>query len=75
GQSVWSSLAKATGQEYETDIYADEFTTAQALAEEIIRTNVVSGKDLLAVEQRPESGQPLQPHTPERRRQEEIGAS
>lgn len=75
GQSVWSSLAKATGQEYETDIYADEFTTAQALAEEIIRTNVVSGKDLLAVEQRPESGQPLQPHTLERRRQEEIGAS
>lgn len=43
GQSVWTSMATASGQEYGTDIYAEEFEAAQAMAEGIIETNVTQG--------------------------------
>lgn len=43
GQSVWSSLAKADTEEYQTDVYNTEFTSAESLAEEIMKTHLVPG--------------------------------
>lgn len=51
GQSVWSSLANASTEEYQTDVYADELTTAGTMAEDIIQANVVSKEHRLAAEQ------------------------
>jgi membrane fusion protein (multidrug efflux system) len=51
GQSVWSSLATASTEEYQTDVYADELTTAGSLAEDIILSNVVSKEHRLKAEQ------------------------
>jgi len=43
GQSVWSSLAKADTEEYQTDVYSTEFTSAESLAEDVMRTHLVPG--------------------------------
>ena len=40
GNSVWSSLAKADTDEYQTDVYGDELTSAESLAEGVIAGNV-----------------------------------
>ena len=45
GQSVWSSLATVSTSEYETDIYADELPGAESMAQEVMTTNLVSGRD------------------------------
>lgn len=42
GQSVWSSLATASTPEYETDIYAGELPTAEALAQDVMAKNLAS---------------------------------
>jgi membrane fusion protein, multidrug efflux system len=44
GQSVWSSLAKADTEEYQTDVYSDELTGAEALARSVITGNVRSDR-------------------------------
>ena len=44
GQSVWSSLAKADTEEYQTDVYSDELTGAEALALSVITGNVRSDR-------------------------------
>ncbi len=41
GQSVWNSLATPSTPEYETDIYADELQTAEALAQDVMTRNLV----------------------------------
>ena len=41
GQSVWSSLATPSTPEYETDIYASELPTAEALAQDVMTRNLV----------------------------------
>ena len=40
GNSVWSSLAKADTEEYQTDVYGDELTHAESLAQSVIAGNV-----------------------------------
>lgn len=42
GQSIWSSLARADTDEYKTDVYGNELTTAESMADDIIVKNVVS---------------------------------
>lgn len=42
GQSVWSSLAKPDTEEYHTDVYGDELTSAESLAQSVIAGNVVT---------------------------------
>jgi membrane fusion protein (multidrug efflux system) len=42
GQSVWSSLAKADTDEYQTDVYGDELTSAESVAQGVIAGNVRS---------------------------------
>jgi membrane fusion protein, multidrug efflux system len=51
GQSVWSSLATVSTEEYQTDVYADELTTAGSLAEDVILSNVVSKEHRMKAEQ------------------------
>jgi membrane fusion protein, multidrug efflux system len=51
GQSVWSSLATVSTEEYQTDVYADELTTAGSLAEDVILSNVVSKEHRVKAEQ------------------------
>jgi membrane fusion protein (multidrug efflux system) len=64
GQSVWSSLATASTEEYQTDVYADELTTAGSMAEDVIQANVVSKEHRLAVDQwRAEHAAGLHPPT------------
>jgi membrane fusion protein, multidrug efflux system len=46
GQSVWSSLAKADTDEYQTDVYGDELTTAESTAQIVIAGNVVANAEL-----------------------------
>ena len=41
GNSVWTSLAKPDAAEYETDVYGDELTSAESLAQGIMRGNLV----------------------------------
>ncbi|WP_447979771.1 HlyD family efflux transporter periplasmic adaptor subunit [Candidatus Nitrospira bockiana] len=41
GNSVWTSLAKPDTAEYETDVYGDELTGAETLAQTIMQGNVV----------------------------------
>jgi membrane fusion protein, multidrug efflux system len=50
-QSVWSSLAAVSTDEYQTDVYEHELTTAGSMAEDIILTNVVSKDHRLKAEQ------------------------
>ena len=40
GNSVWSSLAKADTEEYQTDVYGNELTSAESLAQGVIAGNV-----------------------------------
>lgn len=40
GNSVWSSLAKADTEEYQTDVYGDELTRAESMAQGVIAGNV-----------------------------------
>jgi len=40
GNSVWSSLAKADTEEYQTDVYGDELTRAESTAQGVIAGNV-----------------------------------
>jgi len=40
GQSVWSSLAKTDTEEYQTDVYGDELTSAESMAQGVIAGNV-----------------------------------
>ena len=42
GNSVWTSLAKADTEEYQTDVYGDELTSAELLAQGVIAGNVRS---------------------------------
>lgn len=70
GQSVWSSLATPSTAEYETDIYANELPTAEALAQDVMTRNLVpsSGQaevpDMRGVEPRPHGsvGEPERRH-------------
>jgi membrane fusion protein (multidrug efflux system) len=48
GQSVWSSLAKADTDEYQTDVYRDELTSAESLAQGVIAGNIRSNNPALA---------------------------
>lgn len=51
GKSTWTSLATASGQDYETDVFEDEFSTAQVMAEEIILKNLVWDSEHTPAEQ------------------------
>lgn len=42
GNSVWSSLAKPDTEEYQTDVYGDELTSAESMAQGVIAGNVVT---------------------------------
>ena len=42
GNSVWSSLAKPDTEEYHTDVYSDELTSAESIAQAVIVRNVVT---------------------------------
>jgi membrane fusion protein (multidrug efflux system) len=50
-QSVWTSFAAVSTDEYQTDVYEHELTTAGSMAEDIILTNVVSKDHRLKAEQ------------------------
>ncbi len=41
GNSVWTSLAKPDTAEYQTDVYGDELTSAESLAEGVMRGNLM----------------------------------
>ena len=60
GNSVWSSLAKADTEEYQTDVYGDELTSAESMAQGVIVGNVVSR------EPRIEQGEGITGHHPVR---------
>jgi membrane fusion protein (multidrug efflux system) len=55
GQSVWSSLAKANTDEYQTDVYAEELTSAESLAGDVIEANMVANVIAAAGSPYPES--------------------
>lgn len=42
GNSVWTSLAKPDTAEYQTDVYGDELTSAETLAQGVMEGNLVS---------------------------------
>lgn len=46
GQSLWSSLATADTEEYHTDVYGDELTSAESMAQGVIAGNVRSEQDM-----------------------------
>ena len=50
-QSVWTSLAASSTDEYQTDIYAEELTSAEVMAQDIILANVVTKEHRLDAEQ------------------------
>ncbi len=41
GNSVWTSLAKPDTAEYQTDVYGDELTSAESLAQGVMQGNLV----------------------------------
>jgi membrane fusion protein (multidrug efflux system) len=47
GNSVWSSLAKAETDEYQTDVYGDELTSAESMAQGVIAGNVRANEHAL----------------------------
>jgi membrane fusion protein (multidrug efflux system) len=51
GNSVWTSLAKPDTDEYHTDVYADELTSAESMAEGVMQSNLV------VKEAKPEAGE------------------
>jgi membrane fusion protein (multidrug efflux system) len=57
GKSAWTSLATASGQDYETNVFEDEFSTAQVMSEEIILKNLVWDAEHPAAE----PGRPVKP--------------
>ena len=59
GQSLWSSLAKADTDEYQTDVYGDELTSAESMAQGVIAGNVRSNEGVIDLAQ-----QALQPNRP-----------
>lgn len=71
GQSVWSSLAAPSTAEYETDIYADEISIAEALAQDVLTKNLAPNQvpaempDMREAEPRSQGtvGEPERPHT------------
>ncbi|HEU4685566.1 MAG TPA: HlyD family secretion protein [Nitrospira sp.] len=58
GQSIWSSLAKADTEEYQTDVYGDELAVAETQAQRIIAGNVRSG-EAPALWERGAEGEPI----------------
>lgn len=66
GQSVWSSLASPSTDEYQTDVYADELASAESMAEEAIQANLVSSRSFEsgAAGHRGPSEAPGMKHTP-----------
>ncbi|HJU04725.1 MAG TPA: HlyD family efflux transporter periplasmic adaptor subunit, partial [Nitrospiraceae bacterium] len=61
GNSVWTSLAKPDTAEYQTDVYGDELTSAESLAQGIMRGNLVMK------EAEPRAGQPVNQKARKRR--------
>lgn len=59
GQSLWSSLAKADTDEYQTDVYGDELTSAESMAQGVIAGNVRSTEPEMSLAQ-----QSVQPDRP-----------
>jgi membrane fusion protein (multidrug efflux system) len=55
GQSLWSSLAKADTDEYQTDVYRDELTSAESLAQGVIAGNIRSNNPATAAGHEPVS--------------------
>jgi membrane fusion protein (multidrug efflux system) len=53
GNSVWSSLAKADTEEYQTDVYGNELTSAEAMAQGVIAGNVRSTAEARATPRSP----------------------
>jgi membrane fusion protein (multidrug efflux system) len=53
GNSVWASLAKPDTAEYQTDVYGDELTIAESLAQGVMQGN------LLLKDTEPKAGQPI----------------
>ncbi|ALA59625.1 HlyD family secretion protein [Nitrospira moscoviensis] len=65
GNSVWTSLAKADTEEYHTDVYGDELTSAELLAQGVIAGNVrVTGQGLNVAAGRPVGLDSTAPHDP-----------
>lgn len=56
GQSVWSSLAKADTEEYQTDVYDHEFISADSLAQEVMKTHLVPGSSSSLLKPSDEAG-------------------
>ncbi|HKN85589.1 MAG TPA: HlyD family secretion protein, partial [Nitrospiraceae bacterium] len=50
-QSIWTSLASSSTEEYQTDIYGDELTAAEAMAQDVMLANVVSKEQRSDAEQ------------------------
>jgi membrane fusion protein, multidrug efflux system len=59
GNSVWTSLAKPDSAEYQTDVYGDELTSAESLAQGIMQGNLVV-KDVDSNAARPAGQEPDQ---------------
>ena len=57
GNSVWTSLAKPDTAEYQTDVYGDELTSAESLAQGIMQGN------LIVKDAEPKSGRPVNQET------------
>jgi membrane fusion protein (multidrug efflux system) len=49
GNSVWTSLAKAETEEYQTDVYGDELTSAESMAQGVIAGNVRANEPALSL--------------------------
>jgi membrane fusion protein (multidrug efflux system) len=52
GNSVWSSLAKTDTEEYQTDVYGDELTSAESMAQGVIAGNMRANDQKMHVAQR-----------------------
>lgn len=59
GQSLWSSLAKADTDEYQTDVYRDELTSAESLAQGVIAGNIRSNDRGLVSSREPVPVRPI----------------
>ncbi|HET7058616.1 MAG TPA: HlyD family secretion protein [Nitrospiraceae bacterium] len=68
-QSIWTSLASSSTEEYQTDIYGDELTTAEVMAQDIMLANVVSKEQLSDAKQWRKNQAAMQPPST-RQRQE-----
>lgn len=59
GQSLWSSLAKADTDEYQTDVYGNELTSAESMAQGVIVGNVRSEQDMTLAQLSPRPDRPV----------------